>query len=57
MPLFKKKEVKINEDFIPGWEDLPYCSLATEWGISTGLCKNWDSKLKLAKTLEVTELL
>ena len=57
MPLFKKKEVKINEDFIPGWEDLPYCSLATEWGISTGVCENWDSKLKLAKTLEVTELL
>lgn len=52
MPLFKKKEVKINEDFIPGWEDLPYCSLATEWGISTGLCENGDPKLRQTEALE-----
>ena len=52
MPLFKKKEVKINEDFIPGWEDLPYCSLATEWGISTGLCENGDPKIKHTEALE-----
>lgn len=50
MPLF-------NQPFISEWEDLPYFLLATEWGISTGVCENWDSKLKLAKTLEVTELL
>ena len=50
MPLF-------NQPFISGWEDLPYFLLATEWDISTGLYENWDSKLKLAKTLEVTELL
>ena len=57
MPLFKKKDIKINEVFISRWEALPYFLLATEWDISTGLYENWDSKLKLAKTLEVTELL
>ena len=50
MPLF-------NQAFISGREDLPYFLLATEWGISSGLCENWDSKIKLVKTLEVTELL
>ena len=50
MPLF-------NQPFISEWEDLPYYLLATELDISTGLYENWDSKLKLAKTLEVTELL
>ena len=34
MPLCKKKEVKTNQGFIPGWEGLPYCSLATERDIS-----------------------
>ena len=57
MPLFKKKEVKINEDFIPGWEDLPYCSLATEWGISIGLCENRDPKLKQIEALELIDCL
>lgn len=56
MPL-KKKEVKINEDFIPGWEDLPYCSLATEWGTSTGLCENGDPKLKQTEALEFMDCL
>ena len=56
MPL-KKKEVKTNEDFIPGWEDLPYCSLATEWGIATGLCENGDPKLKQTEALEFMDCL
>ena len=54
MPL-KKKEVKTNQVFISGWEDLPYDSLATEWSICTGLCEKWDLKLKRAEPLVVTE--
>ena len=50
MPLF-------NQPFISEQEDLPYFLLATEWGISTGLCQNWDPKLKWAKPLEVIECL
>lgn len=57
MPLFKKKDIKINEVFISRWEDLPYFLLATEWDISTGLCENWDPKLKRAEPLKVIECL
>ena len=56
MPL-KKKEVKTNQVFISGWEDLPYYSLATEWSICTGLCEKRDLKLKRTETLVVTERL
>ena len=52
MPLLKKKEIKVDEVFIPRWEDSPYCSLASEWDIFTELCKNWNLKLKRAKPLE-----
>ena len=52
MPLLKKKEIKVDEVFIPRWEDSPYCSLASEWDIFTELCENWNLKLKRAKPLE-----
>ena len=52
MPLFKKKEIKVDEVFIPRWEDSSYCSLASEWDVFTGLCENWNLKLKQAKPLE-----
>ena len=32
-------------------------SLATEWDISTGLCENWDPKLKRAEPSKVIECL
>ena len=57
MPLLKKKEIKVDEVFIPRWEDSPYCSLASEWDIFTELCENWNLKLKRAVPLEVTEYL
>ena len=46
------KEIKVDEVFIPRWEDSPYCSLASEWDIFTELCENWNLKLKRAKPLE-----
>ena len=51
----EKKEIKVDEVdevFIPRWEDSPYCSLASEWNVFTGLCENWNLKLKQAKPLE-----
>ena len=48
-----RKEAKINEVFIPEWEDFPQCSLTTEYGTLTGLCENWDSELKWAEHFEV----
>ena len=48
----RKKEIKVDEGFIPRWEDSPYCSLASEWDILFGLCENWNLKLKWAKPLE-----
>ena len=48
----RKKEIKVDEGFIPRWEDSPYCSLAGEWDIFFGLCENWNLKLKWAKPLE-----
>ena len=57
MPLFKKKEVKTNQVFIPRWEDLPYCSLATEWGILTDGVRIRTPKLNQAKSFEITECL
>ena len=52
MPLFKKIEIKLDEVFIPRWDDSRYCSLASEWDVFTGLCDNWNLKLKQAKLLE-----
>ena len=57
MQLVKTKEVKINEVFIPRWEDLPYCLLVAIGGTSTGLCENWDPKLKWAEPFEIIECL
>ena len=48
----RKKEIKVDEVFIPRWEDSPCCSLASEWDIFSGLCENWSLKLKRAKSLE-----
>ena len=48
----RKKEIKVDEVFIPRWEDSSYCSLASEWDVFTGLCENWNLKLKQAKPLE-----
>lgn len=49
MPLFKKQEIKVDDIFIPGWKDSPYCSLANEWDVFTELCENW--KLKAGQNL------
>ena len=57
IPLFKKKEVKINEVFIPWWEDLPYCLLAVIRGHIHWIVWEWDSKLNQAKSFEVIECL
>ena len=57
MPVFKKKEFKVDEAFIPEWDDPPYCLLANEWGIFTGLCENWNLTLKWTEPLEVIECL
>ena len=40
----RKKEIKVDEVFIPRWEDSSYCSLASEWDVFTGLCENWNLK-------------
>ena len=48
MPLLKKKEIKVDEVFIPRWEDSPYCLLASEWDVFTELGENWN--LKAAQT-------
>ena len=47
-----RKEIKVDEVFIPRWEDSSYCSLAREWDGFTGLCENWNLKLKWAEPLE-----
>ena len=48
----RKKKVNVDGVFIPKWEDSPYLSLASEWDVFTGLCENWNLKLKQAKPLE-----
>ena len=52
-----RRKVKIDEVFIPRWEDLPYCLLVAIGGTSTGLCENWDPKLKWAEPFEIIECL
>ena len=52
----RKKEIKVDEVFIPRWQDSPYCSLANERYIFTELCENWNLK-KWSKPLAVTECL
>ena len=48
----RKKEIEVDEVFIPRWENSLYCSLASEWDVFTELCENWNLKLKWAKPLE-----
>ncbi|XP_068920461.1 uncharacterized protein [Petaurus breviceps papuanus] len=45
-PLFGSSGALEGEMAIPGWEDLPYSSLAREWAKSTGPCENWEPRLK-----------
>ena len=52
MPIFKKKEFKVDEAFIPGWDNPPYCLLVNVWDIFTGLCENWNLTLKWTEPLE-----
>ena len=52
-----RKEIKVDEVFIPRWEDSPYCSLANTWDRYTGLCENCNFTLKWAKPLKVIECL
>ena len=49
------KEIKVDEVFIPRWEDLPYCLLTSEWDIFTGLCESWNLKFSSVQ-FRVTQL-
>ena len=53
MPFFKKDEMKVDEVFIPRWEDSLYCSLANEQDVFIELCENWNFRLKQVEPLKV----
>ena len=53
MPFFKKDEMKVDEVFIPRWEDSLYSSLANEQDVFIELCENWNFQLKQVEPLKV----